>query len=226
MSAIRDILKEKYIHCFRNAFRHNNIYEFHHIGRGYSIKSPEITMENFSRFIQEHGPYVSLKEIMSSGEFDGKCAITFDDGYEEVYTAAFPFLTERGIPFTAFVLSDEIGKPGFMTADEVTEMSGHPLVTIGSHCCHHVRLSTLSSQEKEHEIVQSKKDLEDLLGKPCDMIAYPFGDFDQETKNIVESAGYTYAMAVKGRPMTRFNSKDPLEVPRLSIYDESLRFYA
>jgi peptidoglycan/xylan/chitin deacetylase (PgdA/CDA1 family) len=62
-----------------------------------------------------------------------------------------------------------------LTWNEIKELSADPLVTIGSHTVNHRPLSKLSEKEAEHEIVSSKKELEERLNRPVKHFAFPFG---------------------------------------------------
>ena len=209
-------------------FPHNTIFEFHHVSANPAIDlSPrKVDTQKFYSFVENHGPYVGLDEILEKRK-EGVGAVTFDDGLEDVYSIAYPFLKERRIPFTIFVLSRKIGLPGYLTRQQLEEMHRDPLVTIGSHGLNHIRLGRADAKTQEEELFLSKKELEELLGGgyECRYFAYPFGSYKQDTLELVQKAGYQRAFAVKGRPLLPWNGKDPYEIPRLSIDDSTLDFY-
>ena len=116
---IRSLAKKAYIDMLFQ-FRHTCIYEFHHVTADGKTSSAVLDEELFYRFIDEHGPYTTLENVLKKGE--GK-AITFDDGLLDTYTIAFPYLKKKGIPFTMFVLTGLLGTPGYMTKENMLEMS-------------------------------------------------------------------------------------------------------
>jgi peptidoglycan/xylan/chitin deacetylase (PgdA/CDA1 family) len=77
--------------------------------------------------------------------------------------------------------------------DEVREMAANG-VTIGSHTLNHAMLTSLSADEARHEIGYSKRQIEDRLGQECRLFAYPFGDFDASSIELVEDCGYEGAV--------------------------------
>ena len=86
-----------------------------------------ISQAMFERHIEAIGKsfrFVSLDEIgehVSSGQpfHDPVAAITFDDGYRDVYENAFPYLKRKGVPFAVFVVTDLIDKPFRQTHDKL-----------------------------------------------------------------------------------------------------------
>lgn len=223
---IKQAMKQAYMRLLF-CLPHNNIYEFHHVSREPAVDlSPrKISTEGFREFVERHGPYLPLTELTERRALDGSAAITFDDGLEDVYTVAYPFLAARGIPFTAFLLSDRLDQPGYLTRAQALELARSPLVTIGSHGASHVRLSLADEAVQRAEIFDSKAKLEALLGMPCETFAYPFGMYSAVTRRLVREAGYKYACAVRGRPLLGRGVRDPFAIPRLSIDTGTLRYY-
>lgn len=88
---------------------------------------------------------------------NNKIVITFDDGLEDLYTIAYPFLKENNIPFLAFIVTGLLDTPGYITTSQLKEISKDPLVTIGSHGVTHEVLVKMSASQKEKEINESKK---------------------------------------------------------------------
>jgi peptidoglycan/xylan/chitin deacetylase (PgdA/CDA1 family) len=82
---------------------------------------------------------------------------------------------------------------------------------VGAHTLTHPRLTELSRQEKEHEIVGSKVWLEEITGQSVDMFCYPGGKYDEETVDVVREAGYLGA-----RTTTR-NLSEPFDTFRSGV---------
>lgn len=148
---------------------------------------------------------------------EGSIAVTFDDGYRDCLTHAAPLLVKNNIPFTVFVISDFIrtGQPGFLSAAELRELAAMPGVQIGAHGASHIPLTGCSDAELEHELKSSKRELEDVLGRPVDTMSYPYGAVNRRVREAVSAAGY--ALAACSYPGVNPASRDPLLIARTEI---------
>lgn len=122
-------------------------------------------------------------------------ALTFDDGYEDFYTDAFPLLKKYNIKATIYVIYDFIGRKGFMNEKQIKEIIDSHLVEVGCHTLDHLYLKLLSKNIVVKQVVDSKKALEEMFKIKIESFAYPYGAFDQNTIDIVRSAGYTSAVS-------------------------------
>jgi peptidoglycan/xylan/chitin deacetylase (PgdA/CDA1 family) len=135
-------------------------------------------------------------------------AVTFDDGYRDLYVNAYPVLTDLAIPATIFLPIDFIDSdpkytPGrrlaqsdFLSWDQVREMKGKG-INFASHTCNHVSLAQLSPQQIQYELVESKSRLEKELDERVTGFAYPYGtvrDVDRSIEEAVAAAGYGWAV--------------------------------
>jgi len=135
-------------------------------------------------------------------------AVTFDDGYSSILENALPELMRRNIPVTMFIPSGCLGdhppwidkrseeyQEVVMTAQQLRSLDTS-LITLGSHCVTHRNLLQLSKEEAEKEIVQSKNDLERILGMPIESISFPHGAFNQLHVDMARQAAYRYAFSI------------------------------
>jgi peptidoglycan/xylan/chitin deacetylase (PgdA/CDA1 family) len=124
-------------------------------------------------------------------------AITFDDGYKNNYTYAFPVLKKYRIPVTLFIIVNEVGRPQNDRLDwsEIEEMQKSGLVIIGSHALGPDPLIKLTDEQVVSEIFDSKKALSDRLGVEVGVFSYPEGMYTPRIKQLVKEAGYTTAVA-------------------------------
>jgi peptidoglycan/xylan/chitin deacetylase (PgdA/CDA1 family) len=84
----------------------------------------------------------------------------------------------------------------------------------GSHACSHPYLTRLGQAELERELVESRRRIEQELGRPCRSVAYPYGDYDERVVSAAAAAGYLAGCTVPRR-LTR---AVPLAWPRVGVY--------
>ena len=123
--------------------------------------------------------------------------ITFDDGNESFERDAFPVLQKYSFPAAIFVVSESVkrGLHGSMSQETLKKLVQSGLVTVGSHSKTHPLLSKMTDEQIEDELVNSKKDLEQMLGVPILDLAYPSGDVDTRVIETAQQAGYRMAFS-------------------------------
>ena len=121
--------------------------------------------------------------------------ITFDDGHLSVYTTAFPIMQQYGFTGIAYIVGTYMDAPGFMTTDQVKELTKAGW-EVGSHSMRHNTLTALEPDDQLYEISRSRKYLEERLGVRVKSFAYPFGLSDDNIFEMVHNAGYTSAMGL------------------------------
>ena len=153
--------------------------------------------------------------------------ITFDDGAADLLDNALPLLSARGMKAVVFLVADRSGDrarwldrdgrqgPPLLSWEQARQMA--PSVEFGSHTLTHPHLPQLSRADKEREIRDSRKAIEDRLGRPVTLFAYPFGDCDAECVQVVRDAGY--AAAVTTRRGSVHRPADLHELCRIPVHD-------
>jgi peptidoglycan/xylan/chitin deacetylase (PgdA/CDA1 family) len=121
--------------------------------------------------------------------------ITFDDGYRDNYSNAFPILKEFNMKATIFVISSYFNRELYLTSDEIKEMSDYG-IDIESHTVSHKILSKMSYNDQLKELKNSKETIESLTHKPVISFAYPEGKYNNDTKKAVAQAGYAMAFTI------------------------------
>ena len=150
--------------------------------------------------------------------------VAFDDGFGGLYEHAFKPLVESGIPAVVYLLSD-LREDAWRRAKSpqplklldwprIKEMADAGIV-FGSHTRTHARLTECAPEDLRSEVVDSKKIIEDRLGREVRHFCYPFGAFDDRVVGAVGEAGY--ATACTTRRGTILHGADPLRLPRLTI---------
>ena len=184
-----------------------------------NVVSPKIFKEQMEYIKRGGYQVISLKtlvELTKTGKISGKkhVVITFDDGFEDNYTHAFPVLKKYGFPATIFTSVVTLGQEGWLKWHQIFEMEQHG-ISMESHTLTQAYLPSLSEAEARKEIVESKKILEDNLGHRIYFISYPTGGFSEKIKHIVKDAGYLGACTTN-RGYDRLN-KDVFELKRIKL---------
>ncbi|MFW6349216.1 MAG: polysaccharide deacetylase family protein [Thiohalospira sp.] len=161
---------------------------------------------------------------------DKVVSITVDDAYTSVYEVAFPLLQERDMPFTVFVNTEPVdrGYGGIMTWDQMREMA-EAGVEFANHSARHPYLPRRQEGESdaawaervEDEIREAGDRLRDELGDGVaddpPMLAYPYGDYDAATAEIVREMGY---VGVAQHAGAIGDDADPRALPRFPVGNE------
>jgi peptidoglycan/xylan/chitin deacetylase (PgdA/CDA1 family) len=200
---------------------------YHHIDGDSKISKLSVAPESFQRqmeFLYKHKyNVVSLERIADLIKRKEKIpsktlAITFDDGYKDNYTYAYPVLKKYGFTATVFVIVSHISGKGNLSWDEVIEMSNNR-ISIGSHGMSHSWLPDLNEERLKDGIAGSKRILESKLNKEVNFYCYPGGGFNDKVKQIVKEAGYRGACATN--PGKKYPKHDPYALKRLRISSTS-----
>lgn len=159
------------------------------------IITPELLKEQLS-YLKDEG-YVSLTMsdvanylINNKPIHEKSILITFDDGYMDNYYNAFPLLKELNLKATIFCITNALDGKYYLSEDTIKEMSDYG-IDIQSHTVNHPNLDKLSYADQLAEMINSKKTLEKIINKEVYAIAYPFGDFNDDTIKAAKEAGYT-----------------------------------
>lgn len=145
-------------------------------------------------------------------------AITIDDGHKDNYNHIFPVLKKYNLPATMFVIVNEIGRSqnDRLSWGEIKEMQDSGLISFGSHALGPEPLVNIKSDEEiKRQVFESKKLLEEKLGKEVKIFSYPEGLFNAKIKKMVMEAKYLAAAATS--PGISSPSGDIFALKRLRI---------
>jgi peptidoglycan/xylan/chitin deacetylase (PgdA/CDA1 family) len=191
--------------------------------------------------IQEYKiPCISTSDMM---EGKPGINFTIDDVYANTIEYGLPIFEKAQIPFTAFVTTQHIVQNntcnilGYFkehidkhaalvdtdtahklywgpSAQQLQTLANHPLVEMGCHTHTHPHLHQLTKAEVQHELNTSLDILRNITNQPIRYFSYPYGEYNEETVELVKQAGFEYAFALK----PRFDAQSPFEIPRAGIY--------
>ena len=126
-------------------------------------------------------------------------ALTVDDGRASDFTHIFPRLLRAGLAADFFVNTGSIGQPGFLMWEQVREMSRAGM-RFQSHATRHIYLTREPPTRLREDIVSSKKELEDKLGRRVDFLAPPYGDWNSQVHDVALEAGFRAICTGRSRP--------------------------
>jgi peptidoglycan/xylan/chitin deacetylase (PgdA/CDA1 family) len=156
------------------------------------------------------GLQAGLEKFLHGNSPGSKLAvITFDDGFQDFYTAALPVLRQYNFGATVFLPAAFIGQEPrkfkgrtCLTWDEVRE-SQKAGIEFGSHTVNHPKLYELDLPQIRAELKESKAAIENELGQPVRSFAYPYafpsgdGPFVKVFVETLKATGYDYNVTTK-----------------------------
>ena len=212
---------------------------YHSVSHDDEVGSPSPFRVSRSTFARQLGHLRSRYHARTLDEgivstADDDVLLTFDDGYLDNYTVAFPLLQEFGLNAAIFVVADFQRRRNWwddalptrnaplLEPRHMREMATHG-IEFGSHTLSHPVLSQLGDVALRNELADSKHAVEDIVGRPVHHLAYPYGYVDERTKDAVRAAGYKAAFAVNSGPLRP--TADLFEIRRLLMGDSSNWLY-
>lgn len=194
--------------------------------------SPDVFRQQISVLASRGYPSKTLGEFIegtSSGSADAgrSVVITFDDGFRNFRTEAFPVLKEFGFKATVFLVTDFCGKHNdwkgnpkelprqeLLDWDEIRDLANEG-VEFGGHTRSHLNLSVLPAASIDEEIRGCRQALDRELGSKAVSFAYPFGKYNSAVK---KAAGEHFGAACTTSLGRVRESSDPLELSRIDSY--------
>lgn len=214
---------------------------YHRVGGG-TRSDVDVTRQAFEeqmRYLHQHCRVVSLDTAAdtgarSAGGENGSdvVVITFDDGYRDMFEVAYPILLRYGLPATIYVPAMYIEtrqpfdfggfanvaplhRPSPLTWDQIGEMMGSRLITIGSHTYTHANLSGMTADEATRELEECDEMIYRRIGVTPKHFAYPWGHWSAAAEHIVAARYVTAALG--GPAKNPFASLDTLRLWRYPV---------
>ena len=172
--------------------------------------------------------FMTLRDALADRK-GSRAVVTFDDGYADNYSAAFPILESLGIPATLFVITSDVGRKSvvwdeagedlpsdMITWDELRRLHKHGW-EIGSHCHNHVHLDRYGEDDQTAMIWRSIDIMQKELGETPTSFAYPYGKFNESTKSILKQLGIRNAVTTTAGLADDDPAGDMLELGRVPL---------
>lgn len=123
--------------------------------------------------------------------------LTFDDGYLDNYTNAFPLLQKHGFQGTFFLVTGFIdeGHPAYVTWDQVTEMHQAGM-EMQAHGYTHPDLRDRTVDYLVWQVLGAKQAIEARTHEPVRFFCYPSGRYDELVIKVLHSAHYWGAVTL------------------------------
>ena len=176
-------------------------------------KQINIIKENNLSFLNPKNFDLEFKQVSK----EKKILLTIDDAFSSFYLNAWPILKKDKIPFILFVSTESVGKKGYMSWDEIKEISKEDFVFIGNHSHSHDYLVKYKFEKFKEDILKSKKIFSKKLSHNSKFFSYPFGEYSLEQKKYI-SKNFSYAFGQHSGVIDL--NKDKYELPRFPINEK------
>jgi peptidoglycan/xylan/chitin deacetylase (PgdA/CDA1 family) len=138
--------------------------------------------------------------------------LSFDDTDEEQFTVAYNEMKKYGFKGVFFIMTVSINRPHYMTGEQLKTLSDDGNA-VEAHTWDHHMVTKYQGEDWEKQLVQPKKKVEEITGKPADYFAYPFGLWNKAAFPELKKAGYKMAFSLA----TKRDSTQPLYTVRRMI---------
>lgn len=180
-----------------------------------NMVSPSLLEEQI-KYLSENGyDFVYARDLEKIYNYKKPVALTFDDGWLDVYLYAFPMAKKYNAKISMFVIKDKVGEEGYCTEEQLKEMANSGFVDIESHTLTHPHLSEIDYDSQKKELKESRDYLKDVYGVDAKVICYPYGDRNDDTVKIAKEVGYTIGLDMDGVIYNSNTYTDIFKIPRI-----------
>lgn len=218
------------------------VWQLHRVTDEHSVQARvrdyEITPARLESLIIEYQSkgyeFISIAEVAERmcGKRGKKfIAVTLDDGYANNYEVAYPIFMKYHVPFCIYVCKgmitderreDNIEHYKMLSIDQLLALDNDSLCTLGGHTSSHYRLTHLSKDLQTQEIYGCKIWLENILGHSIEDYAFPYGDYNAYTIDVLRQCGIKRAVASWGGKVRRNTPERVLDIPRLLVTEQTI----
>ena len=187
------------------------------------LRVPPDLFEQHLAYLRDEG-YTTISVPMMWDALNGAATLpakpvvlSFDDGYADAYSNALPLLRKYGFIGTFFITCNLVGKPGYLTWDQVRELDAAGM-DIESHAMDHKSMSAFSLAGLAYQMGQARATLAQQLGHEVRFFAYPSGDYNATALQGVAANGYAAAFLKGGGSAQSIDWRYTLRRTRVTGY--------
>jgi len=157
------------------------------------------TFENQMAYLQSHGYQSATAKALvdalrnHSGLPAKTVVLTFDDGYRDNYTYAFPVLKKYGLTGNLLLASGLMEGPDYLTWSQVSDMKSNYYFV--DHTWSHASLGNAAADKIHYEVETAKNQIQDHTGQTVDIFGYPYGSFGSGVISILQADGFLGAFS-------------------------------
>lgn len=208
-----------------------------------TVTTPQAFDRQMKYLRDNRSSVVSLDEAVNGIEGSKRppskpVVITFDDGFQDFYTNAFPILQKYGFSAVVFLPTAHVGEVArsfngtdCLTWSQVRELQSAG-IEFGSHTVTHPELKTLNTDDLRYELRRSKETIEERLGRPVTSFAYPYAfpetdrSFRQKLRGMLEESGYENGVSTILGTADRAGNRYFMKRLPVNTHDDSRLFQA
>lgn len=186
---------------------------YHHVSEqtpAATSVSPKV-FEQHLKYLAQHHSVLPLQKVIEALENhqplpDNAVVITFDDGYDNIFTQAHPLLHRFNFPYTVFINPPLIGSMSYQLDWQQVKTMATQGATFANHGNYHDHLLTKQSGENPKQwlkrvmtnIQDAERTLKEQVGYSLKYFAYPYGEFNSELKSALREQGYVGFAQISG----------------------------
>lgn len=163
---------------------------------GYGLSMPPAEFAKQLQYLADNGYTTVTMSQVVRGDYDAKSvALTFDDGYKDFISEAYPLLERYDFTATVYVISGRLQDSRHLAPTDIVYLANRG-IEIGSHSVNHLNLTRQSADGLAQELSNSQKTLSNIINKPVTALSYPAGQHDNKVIEAAHKLGYTSAVTV------------------------------
>ena len=173
----------------------------------------DIELERFKTILNHRLPCLSVPLAFKYNK--PSLIATFDDGHNSDIEIVLPLLLERKASASFFIVPSFVGSHGFMRWNDIIKLAESGM-DIGSHSFSHLDFRKVDNNRIYLELNDSKKIIEDKIGKPVISFSFPYGFSSKNAHKIAKEIGYRYVFGSQHGVINGSNFSEKI-LPRNSI---------
>jgi peptidoglycan/xylan/chitin deacetylase (PgdA/CDA1 family) len=165
------------------------------VGMNLSVK-PETFGKQLDALKADGWTSITFADVANGRVPEKSVILTFDDGYDDAFTNAFPELQKRGMKGVFYIVSGFVGQPGYANWEQLRAMQAAGM-ELGAHTTDHRDLATMPADQQRMEIDESITAIRDNTGTSVVTFAYPSGKYNDETLQAMRDSGVFFSVTTQ-----------------------------